>query len=140
MGINYQQKDLSDINISEQYDIVVAINVFMDIPDYKLAIKNCITSLKSGGTLIFSILHPCFPGSEAEWSELGYVKIDNYFNVSSVPQRYGHLFHRTLQDYLNAVIENDCQIDKVIEPQLSPVTKERNSHVPQFLFIKARKS
>lgn len=47
LGIKYLQEDLSQLlEFKEDFDIVIANMVFMDIPDYKSAIKNCIASLK----------------------------------------------------------------------------------------------
>lgn len=136
-GITYRQEDLSDLADKDLYDSVVAINVFMDIPDYTKAIQNCVNATKQGGTFIFSILHPCFPGSEADWQKLGSVRITDYFSETVTDQKYGKLFHRPLQDYLNTAIESGCHIEKIVEPQLKSKLYERNSYVPQFIFIKA---
>ncbi len=54
LGITYLQEDLSEVNnLKEEFDVVVSNMVFMDIPDYKTAIKNCISALKSKGSFIF---------------------------------------------------------------------------------------
>jgi 2-polyprenyl-3-methyl-5-hydroxy-6-metoxy-1,4-benzoquinol methylase len=138
LGIHYVQQDLSSLNSTDTYDMVFLINVLMDIPDYALALKNCINALKSGGTLILSILHPAFPGFEADWQELGKVEIKEYFNPEPIKQKYGYLFHRPLQDYMNLLIESGCSIEKLVEPKLED-DSSRSAHVPQFLIIKARK-
>lgn len=139
-GITYRQEDLSELADKDLYDSAVAINVFMDIPDYTKAIQSCVNATKRGGTFIFSILHPCFPGSEADWQKLGFVRVTDYFLETVTDQKYGKLFHRPLQEYLNTVIENNCHIEKVVEPRLKSETDERNARVPQFIYIKATKS
>lgn len=139
LGIKYIQDDICAINIIGQFDITLAINVFMDIPDYKIALQKCIDSLKPGGILIYSILHPCFPGSESDWHKLNHVEISEYFKETSSPQKYGRLFNRPLQEYINTTIDSGCILERIIEPQLLDNTDSRNNHVPQFIFIKAQK-
>ena len=76
LGINYLQADLSSLNyLQGNFDYVVANMVFMDIPDYEAAVQNCIAALKRNGGLIFSLLHPCFEESGAEWAKKGYVEV-----------------------------------------------------------------
>ena len=48
LGIHYLQQDLSTFTSSHAaFDIVIANMVFMDIPDYEVAMHNCIAVLKS---------------------------------------------------------------------------------------------
>lgn len=130
---------------SEEFDIVIANMVFMDIPDYQSAIKNCISSLKIGGTFIYSLLHPCFPGFENEWQEKKQVEMEDYFTEKSLEAQYGHVFYRPLQNYINLTNDYGCVTERIMEPQLSKEFSERNptlnrSHfVPQFIVIKATK-
>ncbi|MDQ5970037.1 MAG: hypothetical protein QG593_554 [Patescibacteria group bacterium] len=137
-GIRYIQQDLSTFNPTGTFDVVFLINVLMDIPDYESALKNCINALNTKGTLILSILHPCFPGFESDWENLGQVEIKEYFNSEPIKQKYGHLFNRPLQDYLNLLIENGCMIERIVEPRIED-GDSRSAHVPQFLMIKAKK-
>ena len=145
LGITYLQKDLSLMDeFSEEFDSIVANMVFLDIPDYKQAIKNCIKSIKNGGTFIFSIWHPCFFES-IDWSKQKYIKIDEYFKEYSVPAKFGSSFHRTLSSYLNLVIKEGGKIVELVEPQLPEnLAKEypdraRDLHVPSFLVVKVIK-
>ncbi len=139
-AIEYLQQDLTKLQVGSLPDAVVLINVLMDIPDYKLAMKNCIDAIKPGGLLVFSILHPAFPGFQDEWNKNQAVTTREYFNADPIKQRYGYLHIHPLQDYLNNVIQLGCTIEKVIEPQSTDENVDnRNYHVPQFLLIKARK-
>jgi 2-polyprenyl-3-methyl-5-hydroxy-6-metoxy-1,4-benzoquinol methylase len=137
LDITYTQCDLGEMGLSEEYDLVVLINVLMDIPEYQIALVNCIKVLKPGGEVIISILHPCFPGSESDWKDTGYVQVNEYFEAPPVKQKYGYLITRPIQDYFNILIENDCAIQRVIEPR--QLGDSRNAHVPQFLMVKAQK-
>jgi 2-polyprenyl-3-methyl-5-hydroxy-6-metoxy-1,4-benzoquinol methylase len=70
LDIAYVQEDLSKLRLNDRlFDAVVANMVFMDIPDYHQAMLNCVLYLKAGGSLIFSLIHPCFEGSDSEYSE-----------------------------------------------------------------------
>lgn len=141
LGIAYLQQDLSELVIDKKFDSVVIINVLMDIPDYKTALQNCVATLKPGGEIIISILHPAFPGFEKDWSALGHVQITEYFKAEPVKQKYGFFFPRPISTYINDLISMDCTIDRLVEPQLSDsVAESRNRHVPQFLIIKATRN
>ena len=144
LGITYVKEDLSKFETDEQFDAVVSNMVFMDIPDYETAIHNCIKSLKIGGSFIFSITHPCF-FPDAEWDKRPLLEIKEYFKEYSEIQNFGHSFHRTLSSYLNFIIEEGCQIKKLVEPQLDEATAKqkanysREVHVPSFLVVRCVK-
>lgn len=140
LGITYIKEDLSKFKLEEQFDVVVSNMVFMDIPDYKKAIHNCVKSLKKSGSFVFSITHPCF-FPDAEWDKKPSLEIKEYFQEYAEKQKFGHSFHRTLSSYLNLIIEEGCQIKKLVEPQLDEETAEqkanysREVHVPSFLVV-----
>jgi 2-polyprenyl-3-methyl-5-hydroxy-6-metoxy-1,4-benzoquinol methylase len=146
-GINYLQRDLS--NFTEHvsyYDFVVANMVMMDIYDYKPAIINCINSLKLGGSLIISILHPCFETSTKEWVNNGKRSIvSDYFTQNFKKQNYGYLYHRPISNYLNLLIEHDLSLTHFVEPQLSPELAreypeaEKDLFIPSILVLAAKK-
>jgi len=146
LGITYLQEDLSTWTpMLSTFDYVIANMVFMDIPDYLPALRACVASLKTNGGLIFSLLHPCFEESGAEWQGKGYVEIRDYFRERAVKQTYGHFVHRPLNTYLNTVVQEGCTLQKVIEPQLDEaVAKQRHAerywHVPGYIVIYATKS
>ncbi len=143
LGITYIKEDLSKWKSGQKnFDIIVSNMVFMDIPDFKPAIKNCIAALKPKGVFVFSISHPCFD-SEGKWEENEpYVKVGKYFEHYSIQNYIGYSFHRTLSEYLNFVIEEGCVIKKVLEPGLPPAiagsdTKYiRDRNIPNFIVVK----
>ncbi len=146
LGITYIKEDLSAWNPAPSvFDVVVSNMVFMDIPEYKSAIKNCILSLKENGSFIFSILHPCFE-EDIDWVQQPYVATREYFNEYEVKQFTGHFIHRPISTYINLLIEYGCHIEKLIEPHLPEKIamkypqRARSNHVPLFLVIKARKT
>lgn len=137
LGITYIKDDLSFWNQKpNSFDIVVSNMVFMDIPDWKSAMNNCITALKVGGIFIFSISHPCFDKEEMK----------DYFSESEEKNPIGYSFHHTLSDYLNLVIDKGCNIKKILEPKLSNEVHEqdnaheRSKYFPNFILVKSVKS
>ncbi|GHO45125.1 class I SAM-dependent methyltransferase [Ktedonospora formicarum] len=147
LGITYLQEDLtvmpSRTKLTDGFDALVANMVFMDIPDYEDAIHNCISLLKPGGSLIFSITHPCFEESSSEWETKGYVAVHEYLHEHTHPNLYGYTFHRPLSAYLNLLMRAGCTLQQIIEPGLAPElvegqpARERSVHVPQFLLVHA---
>lgn len=146
LGIEYIQADLSSWSAGdERFDFAIANMVLMDIPDYERAILNCVRALKDGGSLIISIVHPCFEATDAEYIEQGQVAVREYFEEHSIRQQYGYRFHRTLSAYLNLIISSGCRIAELAEPRLDSSFEARdrrlgrNVHVPAFLIIHAVK-
>lgn len=143
LGITYLQEDLSEFHSKEKFDIVVSNMVFMDIPDYEKAIQNCINSLKSGGSFIFSISHPCFEDVGDEWEEHKRVAVKEYLSDYEVKRHHAYSFHRPLSTYINLIVESGCEIVKIIEPKLDEAVALENSrgqrdvHVPSFVIIHA---
>lgn len=146
LGIAYIRADLSKWNDkSNYYDVVISNMVFMDIPDYKPAMKNCVTVLKPKGLFIFSISHPCFDVEEGWEEERPYVKVKNYFDEYKIHNYIGYSFHHMLSTYVNLVINDGCTIKKILEPRLPmEIAKqdkcyERDKHIPNFILLKAVK-
>lgn len=145
-GIEYLQADLSTWNPPRaRFDTVIANMVFMDIPDWEPALHTCVSALKSGGSLIFSLLHPCFEEPGAAWKNKGYVAVREYFEERAVEQDYGFFIHRPLSTYLNAVSDAGCMIRRLVEPQLEraiaeQLDAERYHAVPGYIVIYATKA
>ncbi len=144
LGITYLQQDLSALqNLQNAFDCAIANMVFMDIPDYQAAMRNCIAAIKSKGSFIFSLVHPCFEEASSEWVKKGYVEVREYFKEYITRQSFGYLFHRPLSAYINFVIQEGCIVQTMLEPQLSEelaqqgTAAERYVHVPRYVVIHA---
>jgi len=157
LGIDYLKKDICDLDHKEAYDLAVSINVFMDIPDFDGPIKNTVASIKPGGRLIFSILHPCFTGIirnkttggfEKKWDyeDKGYLVTEEYSSVLELKQKNDIMVHRPLSSYINKVIGLGLEIKEIIEPKLDLSYEEkagrilRDCHIPSFVIICADKA
>lgn len=119
LDITYLQADLTTVQFETGvFDYVIANMALMDIPNYLPALHNCIATLKQGGGLLLSLLHPCFEESGSEWNKKGYVAVREYLSEHAVQQTYGYFIHRPLSTYLNDLIREGCMLQKMIEPQL----------------------
>jgi SAM-dependent methyltransferase len=114
LGIHYLPGDATNTDWWDgvPFDGVLCHMALMDIDDLAGALATVATVLAPGGWFTFSILHPCFPGGEAEsWSGLsswppehGYAH-EGWWNTDGAGIR-GHVGgnHRMLATYLNAIL------------------------------------
>lgn len=147
LGITYFQRDLSRLgNVGGPFDVVVANMVFLDIPDWRNALNNCVAALADGGALIYSLHHPCWvPGNFDTWARRGAVEISEYLNEYVQDfEGVAPNFHRPLATYINETIEQGCDLYEVVEPGLAAEDVEMPEHeiltrLPNFIVIGARK-
>lgn len=147
LGIKYLQADLThSFGMEDSFDIVVANMVFMDIPDYQAAIRHCIAAVRPGGQFIFSLLHPCFEEPSSVWPGQRFVAVREYLRPHKFEQDYTAGYHRPLSHYINFVITQGCQIQALIEPELTPSAAaenpvyDRNVHVPSYLLVATQRA
>jgi len=133
LGIVYHQGNACRLDRFEDasFDAVTCNMAFMDMADFEGALSEAHRVLLPGGRLVFSILHPCFftPGSGWEKTDPTstrnedklYWKVDHYFERQSGRGMFGWsdwvYFHRTLGDYLNAVIRAGFVLSAIDEPE-----------------------
>jgi ubiquinone/menaquinone biosynthesis C-methylase UbiE len=162
---SFQVGDICNLDLQDdKFDLILCNLVLLNIPCFNDALTEFYRILKSGGVLVFSIVHPAFnfygPGS---W-EMGekdtqtrrrkglYFKVDHYFEEKEY-QRYWRsrqgekfpvpfsFFHRTLSTYYNSLIACGFIVTDLAEPK--PVSDneffERERRIPFFLVFKARK-
>jgi SAM-dependent methyltransferase len=140
------------------FEIVVSNMVLMDLPDHRAALQSFYRVLAAEGTLVFSISHPCFTAPIHGWvrDEAGnrlYWKMDQYFGEGAYEQSFfpGEsaeqplLFHRTLSNYLNTLLETGFELQGVVEPEPSEEMLARypgfahHLRMSHFIVLKARK-
>ena len=145
LGITYEIGSFSELSpfSDEQFDCALSTMALMDGPDLPAALSAAFRVLRPGGTLCFSILHPCFITSAIRWltdEDGAYVglRVGRYFERTPFVEywRFGrrpHMkelqaygepfavprFPRTLSDYVNAVSEAGFRLVKIEEPRPS---------------------
>jgi SAM-dependent methyltransferase len=148
-GIRYAAASALELPLAPcQFDFATAFMSLMDLPDHALALREIHRVLRPRGFLQFSILHPCFfaphrrllrtPSGEAVAVELGryFERADGeierwLFSAAPEEARAGlepfeiPVFHRTLAEWLNAVIEAGFVLDRVAEPRADEDTARR---------------
>jgi len=150
------------------FDFVTAAMSLMDLPDHALALQEIHRVLRSGGFLQFSITHPCFspphrrllrtPEGQAYAVEVGryFERVDGRIDrwlFSAAPQEAKAglkpfempVFHRTLAEWLNAIIQAGFILERVAEPKADDETARRvlavedTRVVAYFLHLRCRK-
>jgi SAM-dependent methyltransferase len=141
----------------------------MDMPGPDAALREAWRVLRSDGFLQFSITHPCFfpphrrqlrnERGEPYALELGRYfdridgEIDRWtFSAAPPEMRRAYLpfeiprFHRTLSEWLNAVVDAGFTIERIAEPHADEETARRVPHVADtrivayYLHVRCRKA
>lgn len=158
--IDYHCSDAANMPFLKDntFGLVICSMGLIDTPDLEGTLKEIQRVMKKGGCFIMSIIHPCFdrPRTGA-WVRDGegrklHFKIDNYMKEETLTinwdmKRLKYPFdtigyHRTLSTYMNALIENKFQIDRILEPCLKENGEidQEEFRVPNFLIIRCKKA
>jgi ubiquinone/menaquinone biosynthesis C-methylase UbiE len=153
---------------ARQFDFATAVMSLMDLPDHRLALREIHRVLRTGGFLQFSITHPCFstphrrllrtPQGKAYAVEVGGYfervdgKIDRWLFSAAPHEATAGLkpfevpvFHRTLAEWLNGVLQAGFVLEQVVEPRADEATAcrvpvvEDTRVVAYFLHVRCRK-
>ncbi|MCC2653809.1 MAG: methyltransferase [Microvirga sp.] len=143
LGIAYEIGSFSKLSpfADEQFDCALSTMALMDGPDFPCAMCEACRVLKPGGSLCFSILHPCFITPVLQWltnEEGAYqgLRVGRYFETTPFVERWRFgrrpqtaklvaydepfevpRFPRTISDYVNAISEAGFRIVKMEEPR-----------------------
>lgn len=149
LGCEFQKGSLTDMSFfeSEKFDIVVSNIVMVDVQDYKTAFKEINRVLKQNGRFIWSNLHPIFgtfnqffyrlPFDTPRNEERICSMIDRYFDTGAILVSWGNIkpiwqFHRSLQEYSQALYEAGFLIREIIEPKPSLEDIKENPRLLAF--------
>jgi len=146
LGISYLQADVTggDVLAGQVFDGAACNYGLSDIDDLGGLLASLARLLTTGGWLVFSLLHPCFPGWDADapssWPpDLGYFH-EGWWLASNTGFR-GKVgaSHRMLSTYLNALTSHGFVPDRVAEPRPGPGWQERlPGAAPVPLYLAAR--
>lgn len=124
-GIEYGQADATDPGAlaGQRFDLIVSNFGLSDIDDLAGLARNIARLLKPGGSFVFSILHPCFPGAtnvSASWPDDGRYYDEGWWLAGrelSVLRRVVGANHRTLATYVNVLTDAGMGVAEVREPE-----------------------
>jgi 2-polyprenyl-3-methyl-5-hydroxy-6-metoxy-1,4-benzoquinol methylase len=169
LGVRYERASFSDLaNFgADSFDAVISTMALMDGPDFAGAMRAITRVLRPGGTLAYSILHPCFATKGFGWigDDAGRAvkfTVADYFNREPWIERwkFGHApnasqveefgvprFDRTLADYINPTVAAGLRLQEIREPRapesacaLHPEAFRRfRDHIALFLYVRASK-
>jgi ubiquinone/menaquinone biosynthesis C-methylase UbiE len=160
LAIRYVHANCEDLEglAAGSFDVVVSNMVLMDLPDHRAALHSFARVLTQGGTLVFSISHPCFSAPDHGWvrDEEGnrlYWKMDRYFAEGVFEQQLFAeavaepplLFHRTLSNYVRTLLDVGFELLGMVEPKPSEEMLARypgfahHLRMSHFVVFKARK-
>jgi len=123
LGVTYVHDDAAAYRSPERVDLVTCNFGLSDIDDLHGALRTVHSLLRPGGLFVFSILHPCFPGSgnaAAAWPhdltyyDEGWWRTDD---PQSALRRQVGANHRTMSTYLNALSRHNLQVQEAVEPR-----------------------
>lgn len=144
LGVTYVHDDVAAYRSTEPVDLVTCNFGLSDIDDLDGALRTVHSSLRPGGSFVFSILHPCFPGSgtvAAAWPPGGTYYDEGWWRTEdpqSALRRQVGANHRTLSTYLNALSRHDLQVEEAVEPRPEEDWAERTGAASFPVYFVAR--
>jgi ubiquinone/menaquinone biosynthesis C-methylase UbiE len=124
LGVRYVHGDVAAVPQvpDAAFDAVVCNFGLSDIDDLEGALATVHRVLRSGGSFVFSILHPCFPGSGAvsgAWPSTGRYHDEGYWIADAAAatlRRQVGANHRMLSTYINGLVRHGLRPTQMSEP------------------------
>ena len=170
LGIDYERASFSNLSIFREgsFDAVVSTMALMDGPDFPGAMREIARVLRPGGTVAFSILHPCFATKGMGWIKddsgraVKFTVADYFDDTAWIEHwKFGHApstsevedfavprFDRRLADYINGTIAAGLRIEEIREPRAPESAcakypeafQKFRDHIPWFFYVRASKT
>ena len=163
LGIRFEVASMNDLCVfaDDAFDMVVSTMALMDCADYDGAVAEFARVLRPGGTLAFSVTHPCFANDPREWhrDEEGNaceLVTGPYRQASRIAEwTFGAApdherepfqvptFSRTVAEYLNPLAANGFCLKRILEPEPTDAAcaKEprlrKHKYFPQSMMVMA---
>lgn len=157
-GIAFRQMDMECLSeLDEIFDVVTSSLAIHYVADFSKLAENVFSILDENGIFLFSQEHPIFTapkrGTHWEVDINGNIKgmILEDYSVAGKRDvewivKHVEKYHRTFSDIINTLVSTGFAIEKLREPIIDKKYFKYNAgysrtlHVPDYLFIKARKS
>ncbi|MBB5190454.1 SAM-dependent methyltransferase [Silvimonas terrae] len=138
-----------------KFDLVVSSLALHYVADYAAAVRAVWYVLKPGGYFVFSVEHPVCTANPVGWikDEAGkkqHWPLDHYLAEGPRDTRWfveGVIkYHRTLQTWVNGLLENGFVLERLLEPGPTLAALEARPELvdetrrPPFLLLRARKT
>lgn len=125
--VSYIQGSIEDIDFPENsFDIVISSLALHYVPSFEVVAAHVRKFLKPEGVFIFSVEHPVFTAEGkqqwvyAEDGSIRHFPVNNYFYEGKRTAEFlGEevtKYHKTLTTYLDGLLTNGFQIQRVVEP------------------------
>ncbi|MET0425566.1 MAG: class I SAM-dependent methyltransferase [Actinoplanes sp.] len=152
LGIRYVHADAAAVPElgDASMDAVVCNFGLADIDDLDGALATTRRVLRAGGSFVFSILHPCFAGTETvsgtwpadrSYQDEGFWTADGQY---STLRRQVGANHRMLSTYVNALSRQGLLITTMSEPPTPPEwnadERREAARLPVFLVVRCTKA
>lgn len=155
-SISYDCMAVEDMNFKQrEFDVVMSSLAFHYVKDFDSVCKKIYDYLDEEGDFIFSVEHPMFTSRDSQdWcyngdGDIKYWPIDNYQYEGIRNTKFLEdeviKYHRTLETYINTLINNGFMITRISEPVPSKSMVEENPYYknefrrPMFLMISSKK-
>lgn len=156
-GIEYRRSAMEDIDFDQgEFDIVMSSLALHYVERFDPLCRKVSSLLSPGGSFVFSVEHPVFTAlATQQWyvgphGERLHWPVDNYQDQGIRHTRWlGEdvvKYHRTVETYVNRLIDAGLLISRILEPFVSPETLAKHTELgdenrrPAFLLLAAVKA
>jgi SAM-dependent methyltransferase len=149
LGVKYVHGDATTRQVlgGQAFDGIVCNYGLSDIDDLDQVLANVARLLTAGGWFVFSVLHPCFPGWDADapssWPpDRGYYREGWWLATNSGFRGKVGSNHRMLSTYLNSLVRHGLGLQHTAEPRPGPEWKQRlpgAAPVPLYFVARCQK-
>lgn len=142
LGIDFRNADISQFRSATLFDAATCHFGLSDIDDLAGALGAVSRVLRPTGILVFSILHPCFPGAgpdaPSSWPPGRGYYAEGWWQADN-PGFRGRVGanHRTLSTYLNALVRHGLEPEHFAEPE--DTERPELENLPVYLIARCRK-
>ncbi|HEX7745974.1 MAG TPA: class I SAM-dependent methyltransferase [Micromonosporaceae bacterium] len=152
LEVRYLHADVADVPAvpDAAVDVVVCNHGLADIDDLDGALATVHRVLRSGGSFVFSILHPCFPGAgpvSGAWPSGGRYHDEGFWiadGAASTLRRQVGANHRMLSSYVNSLARHGLPVTRMSEPvppvEWNGTDRHEAARFPVFLVVRCTKA